>query len=184
MNNGSWAVQRLVFLLVALSALLLPTSSAQEPPSESSCLAYAFTISENHHFLVADNSSLFGGNLTVIHNCDYATLFVDGEFVAGSNNSFKTQIELGFHNITIGLDEGVELNFNMVNFYPDRLNWEFEWLDIQESKPTFIEAGSVDVQINYAVAFSIVIVWVLSTYVYWQLINNYTQRNFIEEVVK
>ena len=184
MNKGTWAVQRWFFLLLVMSTLLTSTSSAQEPPEERSCLSYAFTVSENHHFLVADNSSLFGGNLTIVHNCESASLFVDVEFIAGSNNTFKTQIEFGVHNLTLSLDDGVELNFEMVRFYPDRLNWEFDWLEIQESKPTFIEAGAVDLQINYAVSFSIVIVWVLSTYVYWQLINNYTQRTFVEEVVK
>ena len=37
---------------------------------------------------------------------------------------------------------------------------------------------------NWASILSIVVVWVLTVYVYWKLIESYVNNNFIEEVVQ
>ena len=184
MTRGGWAFQ--AWFILFMSALLVTpiTVNAQSPPAEKECIAYAFTESESHLFLIGKETMLFGSNLTVVHNCAYASIELNGSIMAGSNDSFTIPIEPGLYNITIGLDDNRTLEFDNVRFFPERLNWEFEWLEIQESRPTFIELAKADVQLNWAVSFSIVIVWVLSTYVYWSLINSYTQRTFVEEVAK
>lgn len=168
-----------LFLLV----LLLPGAAAQGPPVDGreECLAYAYTSSEQHLFLMGDNSSMFGSKLMIIHNCQDLEVYVDGFFEASSSSNFSIIIEQGIHNISIQ-SNGFNESFSNVVFYPDRLEWEYEFQTFQQPQKQFIEIDLAQLQTNYAVGIGIVIVWVLSTYVYWQLISSYVDRNFIEEV--
>lgn len=180
-KNTAWVLEskKWVFLLVLL---LTPSlAQAQDPPSSSDCLAYAFTSSERHLFLIGENTSVFGQKISINHNCEELQLFVDGEFAAASNSNLSYSVEPGRHNITLIFDNQT-LIMNNVDFYPDRLNWEYEYEQLEEQKSAYISISDSTFQINWAVAFSIVIVWVLAVYVYWQLINSYVERNFIEEV--
>jgi hypothetical protein len=171
-----------VVLLAVVS--LLPTVSAQDPPVDhEGCIAYAYTKSENHLFLLGQNTSMFGSTLNVVHNCQELEIYVDGFFQASSSTDFSILIEQGIHNITIQSNE-FNATFGSVVFYPDRLDWQYEWTIIQESKPQFIDIELAALQTNYAVGIGIFIVWVLATYVYWSLISSYVDRNFIEEVVQ
>lgn len=174
-----------VGLLFLLGVLLTPLASAQDPPvsDEPSCLFYAYTSSENHLFLLGQNTSMFGSTLNVVHNCDDLTVYVDGEFEASSSSNFIVKIDQGIHQITM-VSEDQNITFSNVNFYPDRLDWEYEYQVIQSSKPQFIDIEIAALQTNWAVGAAIVIVWVLTTYVYWSLISSYVDRNFIEEVVR
>lgn len=166
--------------LLLLVFLLLSTNAAGAPPSQ--CLAYAFTESENHAFLVQENSSNFGSKLIIKTDCESIELVIDGAIVARSNNSyFEYQIEEGLHNITLNAD-GFNETYNYVSIYPDRLNWEFEWSQITGQDIQFIDMTKANLQENWASFLSVVIAWFLSTYVYWQLVQSYVQRNFIEEV--
>lgn len=173
---------RFRFLIFALLVCLLSPVAAQTPPEPKECLAYAYTESQNHYFLIQNNSSIFGSKVYVEHNCQEIEIHLDGEFYISSTSNFDFVIDQGLSNFTFYLDNNRTLTYDNVLFYPDRLNWEFEWQTIESQKPTFIELAKADIQLNWAVSFSIVIVWVLSTYVYWALINNYTQRTFVEEV--
>ncbi len=180
-KNTPWVLEskNWVFLLVLL---LTPSlAQAQDPPSSKQCLAYAFTSSEPHLFLIGDNTSVFGNEIQINHDCDDLQLFIDGEFAAASNSNLTYSIEPGRHNITMIFDNQT-LTMENVDFYPDRLEWEYEWEQLEEQKSAFISISDSNFQINWAVAFSIVIVWVLAVYVYWQLINSYVERTFIEEV--
>jgi hypothetical protein len=71
-----------------------------------------------------------------------------------------------------------------VNFYPDRLQWEGEWFKFNNLDIVLIDAAKAEIQENWASFLSVIIAWILSTYVYWNLINSYVQKNFIEEVVQ
>jgi len=174
-----------VFLFITLGLLLLPSVNAQGPPDsqEEPCLFYAYTSSQNHYFLIQNNAILYGNNLTINHNCEYLTIYKNNEFVIQSNNSINMVIDPGIQNITIETNEYTRSY--QIEIIPDRLEWEsqYEQLFIQP-QDEFISINLSNDRENIASIFSIVIVWVLSTYVYWKLIESYVNKNFIEEVVK
>lgn len=154
------------------------------PYSES---AYAFSKSGEHYFLIQNNSTLFGDNITVVHNCETMMLNLNNEFYAQSNSSkFKVQIDPGIHNISLNCDN-VSFNYYDVTFYPDQLQWIQQYNDLNNFKlPTIdmIILEEAESLANWGSFWSILIVWLLTTYVYWNLINHYVQRNFIEEVIE
>ena len=173
------------FLFVALGILLLPSVNGQEPPvdDEKPCIFYAYTSSEKYNFLIQNNSKLFGSEIQIIHNCQYLQVNLEGQFYARSNNSMLIDIGQGFHNLTITTNEQTR-NYT-IEIYPDRLEWEGQYTRLFEMPET--ELISIDVsnsRENWASILSIVVVWVLTVYVYWKLIESYVNKNFIEEVVK
>jgi hypothetical protein len=180
-----------VVTVVLIGLILLPMSSAQDPPSSSSsqdekdCLFYAYSVSQSHYFLIQNNSSLFGSEINIIHNCDNVLLIVDGFNYASSNESFKVKIDPGIRNITIQSEDKKEI-YESVLFYPDVLLWEseYEYLMNPNIDKEFIDVDVAQLKENWAVAFGIIIVWGLSTLVYWKLIQSYVDKNFIEEVVQ
>ena len=184
-NSYSKGLGRVIGASLLVLLLSSPLASAQDPPEtvQEDCLFYAYTVSERHRFMLADNVSVFGTEVNLIHNCEEITIRLDGEFYLNTKNNATFTIEPGIYNMTVEA-ENQSIEWGQISFYPDRLNWEFEWELLNEEPSSFIDAATADIQINWAVSFSIVIVWVLSVYVYWSLINSYTQRNFIEEVVQ
>lgn len=178
-HKGLWFV-----VLVAVVSHLLPTVSGQGPPVEEECLVYAYTSSEKHNFLLAENSSMFGERLMVIHDCEEVSIYADGFFQASSSNNFSLMIEPGLHNLTIESD-GFNASYSNVMFYPDRLEWEIDYnFLINSPQKEVIELELSQTRTNWAVGVGIIIVWVLNVYVYWSLISSYVDRNFIEEVVQ
>jgi hypothetical protein len=173
------------FLFITLGLLLLPSVNGQEPPvdDEKPCLFYAYTSSEQYNFLIQNNSKLFGSEIQIIHNCEYLQVNLEGEFYARSNNSLLIDIGEGFHNLTITTNE--QSRDYSIEIFPDRLEWEGEYARLFEiPKTEFISIDTSNSRENWASILSIVIVWVLTTYVYWKLIESYVNKNFIEEVVK
>ena len=179
--------QRMVLEVLVLAAvvLLLPTVNAQGPPVDDSkeCLAYAYSESDVHAFLVGEGKALFGNNLTIEHNCERVSIYFDDLFQASSSANFSIPIEPGTFHITIETDNS-NMTFENITVFPDRLTWEKQYQMVLDFEEPYIAISESNFQINYAVGFSIVIVWVLSVYVYWSLINAYVQRNFIEEVIQ
>jgi hypothetical protein len=175
-----------VFLFVTLGILLLPFVNAQEPPvdNQKPCIFYAYTESGNHNFLMKNGSSLFGDNLKIIHNCESLTIYVNSEFYAQSNSSLDVKMNYGYQNITIESEDSISFYQNVV-FYPDQLQWESQYNQLFQIPETeLISIDTSNTRENWASILSIVIVWVLTTYVYWKLIESYVNKNFIEEVVK
>lgn len=173
------------FLFVALGILLLPSVNGQEPPvdDEKPCLFYAYTSSEDYNFLIQNNTKLFGTEITIIHNCEYIQLNKEGEFYARSNNSMFIDIGPGNHNLTFITNNQTKDVF--IEIYPDRLEWELEYTRLFEiPQKEFISIDTSNTRENWASILSIVVVWVLTTYVYWKLIESYVNKNFIQEVVK
>lgn len=159
--------------------LLLPASAAGASP----CVAYAFTESQDHYFLVQDNSKNFGNTLNVRGNCENLSLFIDGEWKASSTNgNFVYTLNETVANITLEA-AGFNQTWENVVFYPDRLGWEGEWIKFNNLDIQLVDAAKAEIQENWAAFLSVIIAWILSTYVYWNLISAYVQRNFIEEVV-
>ena len=173
------------FLFVALGILLLPSVNGQEPPvDDKPCIHYAYTTSDEYNFLLQNNSKLFGNNLRIVHNCDYVELYVEGEFYARSNNSVIFDLAIGSQNITIQTNQ--YSRDYLIEVFPDRLEWEGELLllDFDNQNTEFIAIDLSNSRENWASIFSILIVFVLTTFVYWKLIESYVNKNFIEEVVK
>lgn len=171
-------------LIVALAFLVLavspPTAAAVGPPEE--CLAYAFSQSDDHFFLARDGAVMYGSNLTVVHDCSFeVVLEIDGAFVARSNQSFEVPIEPG--NFTIGLVLNNTTITHEVELRPDRLQWSIDWTLFIEEGTNRIDGEEAIRMQNWAAAMTGLIVWVLSVYVYWNLVNAFVQRNFVEEVI-
>jgi hypothetical protein len=174
-------------VLTLLLPLTIPTAYAEPPVESSDCLAYAYTVSEDHYFLLKSNASGFGTNITVQHNCESINVFIDGNFsVSAGNNSFIFYLEPGIHNLTI---QTPNENISIYNFqvYPNRLDWAFDFEQWQLRNYDFneyVELSASLAKANWASILSIVIVFILVTYVHWNLINSYVDRNFCEEVIK
>ena len=186
MIKGEKTTHKALWSVVLLALVsLLPTANAQGPPvDDESCLAYAYTSSEKHFFLLGDNSSMFGDRLMVIHDCEEVSIYIEGFFESSSSKNFSIPIQPGITNISIEAN-GFNATYENVMFYPDRLEWEFDYsLLIQEPQKETIDLELSISRTNWAVGVGILIVWVLNVYVYWSLISSYVDRNFIEEVVQ
>jgi hypothetical protein len=174
LHHGVW------FRLLCVIGLLFLLPSPAEAAPPDSCLAYAFTESQNHQFLVGDNTSQFGTNMTIIHDCDEIMVIIDESEFTSSRN-FTLVLDQGLHNISL-IGDNFTAHYDNVNFYPDRLDWEGQYRFLIDADVEYIDVGIAEVRANWAVVWGVIIVWALSTMVYWNLISSYTQRNFIEEV--
>jgi hypothetical protein len=173
------------FAFITLGILLLPIVNAQGPPGneDKPCLFYGYSTSDDYSFLIKNNSKLFGTDLSFFHNCEFLQIDIEGQFYARSNNSMFITIEPGVHNLTIITNENSR-DFK-IEIFPDRLEWENDYrLLVQDPETEFISIDISNTREIWASIFSILIVFVLSTYVYWRLIESYVNKNFIEEVVK
>ena len=169
---------------LVLGGWLPPVVSAQggqvSPPD---CLAYAFSSSESHHFLARDGSIMFGSNVTVEHNCARVEVYLNGTYAGGTNAStFNVPIPPGEYDILIHAPATNQTWNHSVQVIPDRLGWEYEWIQLQLERPTFIDQDDSTRMQNWAAGITALIIWVLTTYVWWNLINSFIQRNFVEEV--
>ena len=187
-TNGSTAVK--YWALMGLFLLLLiqtPNAAAEPPIQEKECLIYAYTESDVHYFLLESNKSAFGTNMTIKHNCEYIEVFINGTFSAYTEQEIiQFPLQVGINNIEI-FTENYSKRIDSVFIYPDRLSWQFEYNDWQNSDndysfDEFILRSKATAAENWASMLSIVMVFTLTTMVYWNLINSYVDRNFCEEV--
>jgi hypothetical protein len=190
-NKTSWVGFGNITILavvILLSVSIIPTAKADPPIQEKSCLSYGYAESGNHLFLIGENKTIFGNNITFVHNCEFLRILVNGNFTAYStNNMFNVPIDLGNNKIIIESNES-RLIYNNVTVLPDRLTWEFEYYDWQSGYDFTIEeyitVSAATAQKNWAAILSIVVVFSLVTQVYWHLINAYIDKNYFEEVVR
>lgn len=165
------------FMLVAA---LLPATTTASPPD--SCLAYAFLESDDHRFLIGDNLTGYGDQIEVIHDCQRVAVFLDGEFHSEGESGLKANIEPGNYTIELRTENG-SWSYSNFQVRPDRFDWDFNFSLVYEDGPgKMIPETEAKVMQNWAAGATGLIVWVLCVYVYWNLINSYTQRNFVEEV--
>ncbi|MAH82029.1 MAG: hypothetical protein CMC21_02085 [Flavobacteriaceae bacterium] len=185
------AVAHLWLILgVILLPLISPTTTAEPPYSETKeCIAYGYTESNRHFFLINENSLVFGTNVTFEHNCESLQLNINNNISAfDQTGKFTIILEVGFQNLTITNNENYTRNYSNVQVLPDRLTWEFEYYE-WEGRNDFgvdelISLTSSEARENWASILSIVVVFSLVTMVYWHLINSYIDRNYCEEVKK
>jgi hypothetical protein len=172
------------FVLVLTLAVLPPPATAQGAAAGPPCLAYAFTQSGDYDFLATNDHVVHGDNLTIIHNCQRLEAFVDDVYVGGTNSSsFRVPVSPGMVNLSLIDVEGNQIWNLTFEVIPDRLKWDIQWEQLQLSLPSYVDGAEVSRQANWAAAMTGLIVWVLSVYVYWNLINSFVQRNYVEEVV-
>lgn len=175
----------LVFILLFTSI----TPATADPPiqNENECLIYSYSESGNHLFLLGNNKTLFGNNITIIHNCQEITVNINGNFSAfTTNNKVTIPINYGINDIQI-INENKSYTYKNVTFIPDRLSWELDYYDWQFNSSftikEYIELSKATAQANWASILSIVVVFCLTTLVYWHLINAYVDKNYFEEVI-
>ena len=177
----------LVFLGVILFSPFSFVASA-EPPNEKECLFYGYSSSFNHYFLLEDNAVVFGTNLTFVNNCEKLTIYTDDNFLAQSENGSTVYVNLfaGTYNFTINAD-GKNYTINNAELLPNALTWYGDYNDWKYgdfSLEALVELSYAEAQENWASFLTAVIIWVLTVFVYWNLINSYVDRNYAEEVRK
>ena len=189
-NTYGLAVAYIWLIFGVLLLPLISTNATAEPPiDEKECIIYAYTESDQHYFLLESNKSAFGSNMTIKHNCPFIEVFTNGTFRAFTQlDEIIIPLEIGFNNIQIKT-ENYTKNISSLYIFPDRLSWEFEYLDWQNNELDYsidelILRSKATAQQNWASILSIVVVFTLTTMVYWHLINSYIDRNFCEEVKK
>lgn len=189
-NTYGLAVAYIWLIFGVLLLPLISTNATAEPPiDEKECIIYAYTESDQHYFLLESNKSAFGSNMTIKHNCPFIEVFTNGTFRAFTQlDKIIIPLEIGFNNIEIKTENQTK-NISSLYIFPDRLSWEFEYLDWQNNELDYsidelILRSKATAQQNWASILSIVVVFTLTTMVYWHLINSYIDRNFCEEVKK
>ena len=173
--------------LASLSLIPLVQAQPQPPLSTDECMAYAFTKSGDHGFLLENNSFAYGTNIFIRTNCEELQLLIDGQPYSTYRN--QTDISFAFESpmINMTLTSG---NFSYyaqnVSIFQDRFTWSDNYIQYMDNQPklTFIEMGKLTFQENVVSVASIVVVWFLSVNIYWALINHYLDRNLFEEVVE
>lgn len=179
----------LIIGVIILLPLISPNAHAEPPNSNvgDECLIYAYSESGNHLFLLESNKSAFGNNVTIIHNCESIEVYVNGSFEGFTNtNMMKIILPSGNNDIIINSPNSSKI-INDIFIMPDRLSWEFEYFEWDGrnsvSFEEYISLSKAQAKENWVSILSIVVVFTLSTMVYWNLINAYIDRNYCEEVV-
>lgn len=185
LNTSAW-LYLMGFLLLSPH---ISTAYAQSPSTnEAECISYAYSESLDHSFLIQSEKKAFGNNITIVHNCPYVEVFIDGNFsVYTESDNFKIPIMVGVHDIEIRSENHTNI-MNNVTFFPDRLTWEFEYYEWAFGNDMtfeeYISMSAALAQTNWASFLTVVVIFALVIYVYWNLINAYVDRNYCEEVIK
>lgn len=175
--------------LLAVASFSLPLVQAQpQPPiQDDDCLAYAYTRTGNHAFLLENNSFAYGSTIFIKNNCEELNLLLDGEIYSTYKNQSDIQIPVinPIMNITLVSGNYTYYAHNAMLFQ-DQFTWSDNYIQYRDNQPelTFIEFGVLTFQENVVSVASIVVVWFLSVNIYWSLINHYLDRNLFEEVVE
>jgi hypothetical protein len=177
----------LLAVIASLSLIPLVQAQAQPPLSTNECMAYAYTKSGDHAFLLENNSFAYGTNIFIRTNCEELQLKIDGEPYSLYRNQTQISFSIESPMINMTLESG---NFSYyaenVSLFQDRFTWSDNYIQYLDDQPklTFIEFGKLTFQENVVSVASIVVVWFLSVNIYWSLINHYLDRNLFEEVVE
>lgn len=177
----------LLAVIASLSLIPLVQAQAQPPLSTNECMAYAYTKSGDHAFLLENNSFAYGTNIFIRTNCEELQLKIDGTPYSTYRNQTQISFSIESPMINMTLESG---NFSYyaenVSLFQDRFTWSDNYIQYLDEQPklTFIEFGKLTFQENVVSVASIVVVWFLSVNIYWSLINHYLDRNLFEEVVE
>lgn len=162
-----------------ISILLLAVISTAK--AEDNCLVYAYTEDSEHYFLIQNNATVYGSKLFINHNCETVSVEIDGYFEQQSSQNFSVEIESGSRDIRLNFDNN-SLLFENVFVIPSTLEWADEYQIVQEEiRRTTIE--NLNRSLNTASIGTAIMIWVLTVFIYWKLINHYVDRNYFEEVI-
>ena len=175
-KHGSWA-GLFTILLMATVAYLPLSVSAQEPPQ---CIAYGYTVTDNHYFLLQNNSIMYNEVLIIKHNCENVEIYLNDDLIHQTSTNSTLYLPEGINNYTITADNSTYYYEN-VNIIGGSLGWYDDYLEYTNNKPTISEFETQLTQ-NFVAFFTGIIIWILSVNVYWKLINHYVDRNYFEEV--
>lgn len=166
---------------------LLPLVQAQTPPPSDECLAYAFTRSEGHSFLMENNTIVYGNQILIKTNCETFNVYFDDIFYATYDNVEEASIFYDGINVNMTITSGnYTYEAQNVVIFQNQFTWSNEYQRYTQNLPslTYIEMGEIVFKENVVAVSSILIVWFLSVNIYWILINHYLDRRLFEEVVE
>ena len=173
-----------VILGIFTTLFLLPSAYASPPDS---CLAYAYTGEEGYSFLLQSNSTVFGENMVVIHNCDFVEILSDDKFVQGSYTNFTIPMDNGINNYTIKgyQTDSLVFNENYENVESINIEMDFkEFFGVEEFEIVdYYRQNELNRYANIASIGTALVIWLLCVVFYWRLINHYIDRNYFEEVI-
>ena len=99
-KHGSSAV--LFTILITATVAYLPLSvTAEEPPE---CIAYAYSTTDNHYFLLQNNSIMYDSTLIIKHNCESLQLFLNDDLIHETSINSTLYLPEGINNYTIITD--------------------------------------------------------------------------------
>ncbi len=166
---------------------LLPQVQALTPPPEEECLAYAFTRSEGHSFLLENNTVVYGNQILIRSNCQTYNVYFDDVLYATYQNQSEASIFYDNININMTITSGNYSYYAQnVVIFQNQFTWSNEYQRYVQNLPelTYLELGEIVFKENVVAVSSILIVWFLSVNIYWILINHYLDRRLFEEVVE
>ena len=173
-------------LLIGLVCLLsTPGASAASPP-ECEVYVYAEDDSGRLFTLMQNGSMMFGDRAQVVADgCSVPyEIAIDGMTRAYTNGTTWFNLVQGTHEYTFTWDDGSSIGFENVTVFSSQI-WASTYYEIvpEEGPVTFFidnsELQARDVMIAFG---SAIIIWLVSTFVIWRVINEYVDRRFIEEV--
>jgi hypothetical protein len=170
-------------LVLAVIVIISPMATATNPP----CLVYSYTTAQNepHYSLIQNDSYVFGNQLTIISSCNNTELYLnDNLFGITEGNSLNAYISQGEHNLSI-ISGGEIFNFTNIYFIEGgQLNNIVNQLP-NEYNPNSIKInpGEIDsIELMSGIG-AIILSWFIVTFILWNIINKYHQKNFCEEVM-
>lgn len=176
-----------MFGLILFGFTLLPLVKAQQPPPSEDCLAYAFTRSDGHAFLLENNSIVYGNQIFIRTDCDQFDVYFDDVFYASYKDVDSTSIfpDGIYVNMTI-VSGNYTMYANNIIIFQNQFTWSNEFVRYTQNLPemSYFELGEIVFKENIVSVSAIVIVWFLSVNIYWVLINHYLDRKLFEEVVE
>ena len=173
--------------LIVFGFTLLPLVQAQQPPPSEECLAYAYTRSDGHSFLIENNTIVYGNQILIKTDCKKFDVYFDNEFYASYDNVKDTSIFYDGININMTIKSGnYTMYANNVVIFQNQFTWSNEYVRYNQNLPelTYFELGEIVFKENVVSVSAIIIVWFLSVNIYWVLINHYLDRRLFEEVVE
>ena len=191
MNTKSWGASSVkVCVLLALGwACLLQTPgvSAAAPPE---CTVYVYSQDDSGRlFTLMQNGSLMFGERAEVYaeGCSSPyEIAVDGMTRVYTNGTTKFNLIQGTHDYSFMFDDGTSIQFENVTVFSSRTWTETYYQIAPEEGPVtfFVDNSELQARDVLIAIGTTIIVWSITTFILWRLINEYVDRRYLEEVVQ